>query len=235
MTVSLILPCYNPPPGWEKTVYNSFRLFSGKVSGETELVVVLDGENVAITHDSLDYLRNNLEEVNIIQYKENKGKGYAIRQGVKVAKGDIIVYTDVDFPYTIESMLEIHETLAHNNADVAVGVKDEAYYAHVPFVRRLISRYLRVLIRVFLSMPITDTQCGLKGFQKQVSPLFLNTTVNRYLFDLEFIRNCFTTSKFRVKAIPVSLNENVHFRSMNYRILFSESVSFVKLLFSKKR
>jgi len=84
-------------------------------------------------------------------------------------------------------------------------------------------------------MPITDTQCGLKGFKKLVAPVFLSTTVNRYLFDLEFVRNCFIANKFRVKAIPVSLNENVHFRSMNYRILFSESVSFIKLLFSKKR
>ena len=132
MTVSLILPCYNPPPGWEKTVYNSFRSFSGRVAGETELVVVLDGESEAITSNSLDYLRNNLTQVNIVQYQENKGKGYAIRQGVKVAKGDLIIYIDVDFPYTIESMLKIHDTLSAGTADVAVGVKDEAYYAHVP-------------------------------------------------------------------------------------------------------
>ena len=130
-------------------------------------------------------------------------------------------------------MYKIYEGLKKNEHDVAIGVKDEAYYAHVPFLRRVISRFLRFLIRLFLSMPVTDTQCGLKGFNRSVAPLFLQTTIDRYLFDLEFVRNCFKSKKYRVKAIPVTLNENVQFRSMNYRILLSESVDFVRLLFRK--
>ena len=80
-------------------------------------------------------------------------------------------------------------------------------------------------------MPVTDTQCGLKGFKRAVAPLFLATTIDRYLFDLEFVRNCYKSKKFRVQAIPVELNENVHFRKMNFRILLPEMFNFIKLLF----
>ena len=114
---------------------------------------------------------------------------------------------------------------------MAIGIKNDAYYAHVPLVRRYISRYLQFFTRVFLSMPVTDTQCGLKGFKRAVAPLFLATTIDRYLFDLEFVRNCYKSKKYRVLPFPVTLNENVHFRKMNFRILLPEMFNFIKLLF----
>lgn len=233
MTVSLVLPCYNPPEGWEQTICSNYTAFCGRLGEQAELILVMDGQSNDVSDESLQTLKQQIPGINIIQYTENRGKGYAIRQGVVKATGAIIIYTDVDFPYTQDSLSDIFNCLQNDEADVAVGVKNDAYYAHVPFLRRAISRYLRFLIRVFLSMPVTDTQCGLKGFKKELTGLFLQTTIDRYLFDLEFIRNCFKSKKYRVKPIQVTLNDNVHFRSMNYRILLPEMLNFVKLLFSK--
>jgi glycosyltransferase involved in cell wall biosynthesis len=196
-----------------------------------ELVVVLDGENESISNDALQYLQEHIPGMKLVRYIENRGKGYALRQGVAQATGDIIMYTDIDFPYTPDSMLALYRHLNNNEADVAIGVKNESYYTHVPFLRRIISRFLRALIMLCLSMPITDTQCGLKGFKKSVAPLFLQTTIDRYLFDLEFVRNCFKSKQYRVNAIPIALNENIRFREMDYRILLPEMLNFVKLLF----
>lgn len=233
MVLSIVLPCYNPPPGWEQSVCSAWRGFCSSAGSSAELVIVMDGNGAHINPESLVFLQQNVPGLKLIQYEQNRGKGYAIRQGVAVAAGDIIIYTDIDFPYTADSMLAIYRHLQQDKCDVAIGVKDADYYGHVPFLRRIISRFLRFFIRLFLSMPITDTQCGLKGFKKAVAPLFLKTTIDRYLFDLEFVRNCFRSKKFRVKPIPVTLNENVQFRSMNYRILLSESVNFIRLLFTR--
>ena len=71
-------------------------------------------------------------------------------------------------------------------ADVAVGVREEAYYAQIPPARRWVSRLLRRLIRHVLRLPVDDTQCGLKGFNETGRHLFLRTT-KRYLFDLEML------------------------------------------------
>jgi glycosyltransferase involved in cell wall biosynthesis len=233
MTISIILPCYNPSDGWEQIVCSSYAAFCDRVGEQTELVLVLDGHSSAVTEESKTFIKQNIPALKLVEYPQNKGKGYAIRQGVAIATGDIIIYTDIDFPYSPDSLHTIYQTLRNNEADVAVGVKDPAYYAQVPAMRRAISKYLRVLIKTFLSMPITDTQCGLKGFKKEVAPLFLQTTIDRYLFDLEFVRNCFKSKNYRVKAIPVVLNEHVHFRKMNYSILLPEMLNFVKLLFKK--
>jgi glycosyltransferase involved in cell wall biosynthesis len=231
MTASLVLPCYKPLPGWEQHVYTGFRSFCQAAGQDIELVVVLDGENESISNDALQYLKEHIPGMKLVGYAENRGKGHALRQGVVQATGEIIMYTDIDFPYTPDSMLAVYTHLKNNEADVAIGVKNNSYYTHVPFLRRIISRFLRALIRLCLSMPITDTQCGLKGFKKSVAPLFLQTTIDRYLFDLEFVRNCFKSKQFRVKAVPVALNENIRFREMDYRILLPEMLNFVKLLF----
>ncbi len=231
MSVSLVLPCYNPPKDWEQNVCNSYRSFCGLAGVDAGLVVVLDGTGSTVSDQALSFLSRNIDNLQIVKYEKNMGKGYALRKGVEVAKGDIIIYTDIDFPYAMSSMLEVYKGLNNNEFDVAVGVKDDAYYAHVPFVRRIISQFLRLLIRLFLAMPVTDTQCGLKGFRRPVAGLFLQTTIDRYLFDLEFIRYCFKSKKFRVKAVKVSLNENVRFRRMDYRILLPEMINFFRLLF----
>ena len=232
-TVSLILPCYNPPPGWEQNIYANYTALSDKIGIRPELIIVLDGTSDLVNDSALQYLSAHITGLQVIRYPVNQGKGFAIRQGVSRASSEIIIYTDIDFPYTIDSMYRIYRSLTTDNNEVAIGIKDAAYYAHVPYLRRVISRFLRSMTGIFLSLPVTDTQCGLKGFRSNVTPLFLQTTINRYLFDLEFIRNCFRSKKFRIKAIPVTLNEKVQFRKMNYSILLPEMFNFVQLLFKK--
>ncbi len=233
MTLSLILPCYNPPQGWERNIVSVYRVFSKRIGLEPEVIIVFDGAFKSINPAEIKYLEDNLPKLRLISYEQNRGKGYAIRQGVAVADSDIIIYTDIDLPYTVESMIAIFEGLSSNAFDAGIGVKDEAYYAHLPPARRYISKCLRLLIRLFLSIPITDTQCGLKGFRSNVKPLFLKTTIDRYLFDLEFIRNSFLSGKFRIQPVPVTLNEAVQFRKMNYSILIPEMLNFARLLFKK--
>lgn len=235
MSVSVILPCYNPQPGWEQVICADFRLFAARVAVPTELIVVLDG----VPHkrpdiaEALSTLRGTIPDITIIQYDTNSGKGFATRKGVEAAKGDILIYTDVDFPYNTDSIVDVYRKLDANECDVAAGVKDNDYYAHVPAVRRLISRILRFFIRLFLSMPVTDTQCGLKGMRRSAIGVFLSTTIDRYLFDLEFIYKCFRGDQLRVQAVPVRLKEDVQFRKMDYRILLPEMVNFIRLVLNK--
>lgn len=231
--LSLVLPCFNPPENWERNIISVFSEFCSKAGTVPELIIVLDGDSVVPGSAPVLALQAAIPTLKLVHYNQNTGKGFAIRKGAAVATGRWIMYTDIDFPYNIESMLQVYYSLQSGSCDVAVGIKDEHYYSHLPFVRRQISRCLRWLIRTFLRMPVTDTQCGLKGFSASVKPVFLATTINRYLFDLEFIRNCFAGGRIKVQPIPVTLNDNVHFRKMNYSILLPEMMNFIKLLFRK--
>jgi glycosyltransferase involved in cell wall biosynthesis len=229
MSVSLVLPCYNPAKGWAGNIVLQYQLLSALVPEELEIIIVQDGLSDSVTNADIELLRQNIPGLQLIAYMDNMGKGFALREGIEQATGEIIIYTDIDFPYSNESFYKIYHALSCRAADVAVGVKDMAYYEKVPPLRRIISKYLQYFIRTFVATPITDTQCGLKGFRAEIKPIFLATTINRYLFDLEFVRSCYK-NKCLVSAIPVTLNPGVHFRPMNYKVLLPEIVNFIKIL-----
>ena len=128
----------------------------------------------------------------------------------------------------MNSFLAVYESLK-NGSDVAIGVRDENYYDNVPKVRILISKTLKWLIRNFLRLPVSDTQCGLKGFNQNGKAIFLKTTIDRYLFDLEFV---FITAKVKtLSLIPVivELRPGIIFSNMNFKILAQEGRSFFKI------
>jgi glycosyltransferase involved in cell wall biosynthesis len=231
--VSFVLPSYNPPANWEHVVVENYQKLAVLIEEDIEIVVINDGSILGHSEKSITYLGNNLELFKYIKYDTNAGKGYALRKGVAEAAGDLIIYTDIDFPYTNESILDIYKQLKEG-ADIVIGVKDKAYYSAVPAARRVVSKLFRRLIRTFLSIPVTDTQCGLKGFRKECKYVFLGTTIDRYLFDLEFVYNSFK-QKPPLKITPtfIVLKPGVVFRTVNMRIIAAELRNFARILLKK--
>jgi glycosyltransferase involved in cell wall biosynthesis len=226
--LDVVLPCYNPLPDWEKRIVDTVQTLEKRLKGvEVFLYIVNDGSSQNINPEAVAYIQQHVSNFKFIEYTKNQGKGYALRQGVAAAKNDICIYTDIDFPYEIESFLAIFETL--KNADIAIGVRETKYYEHVPKVRVWISKTLKWLIRNFLRLPVSDTQCGLKGFNQNGKKVFLETTIDRYLFDLEFV---FLAAKQRVlslKPVVVDLRPGIVFSNMNFKILIQEGRSFMKI------
>ena len=229
MTISLILPVYNPAPGWADIVLTKIgELISLYPDIEFEIIVVNDGSVNNNFSDGKKQLQSR--SIKLIEYTPNKGKGEALRTGVRAASGDLIVYTDVDFPYTIESVSNVIDALEENKANVVIGVKDQSYYDHVPVIRRLISKLFRFFVRLLLQIPTDDTQCGLKGFDQSGKAIFLNTTIDRYLFDLEFIFLASHDRYINIKIQEIKLRPDVQFRKMNWDILGNEAWNFIKIL-----
>ena len=230
MKISLILPVYNPAEGWADIVLAK----SGELKAlypllDFEVIVVNDGSTNSDFVNGKVKLQNGV--IRLIEYTTNKGKGEALRTGVMASTGDIVIYTDIDFPYTIESISKLIEILSNKEADVVVGIKDASYYEHVPFMRRLISRFLRMSIKLFFRIPTDDTQCGLKGFNRETKLLFLKTTIKRYLFDLEFVFLAARAVDINIKLQPVELCDGVEFRKMNFGIIKNELANFLKIFF----
>lgn len=233
--LSIVLPCYNPPDDWEQHVSEAYAYIARHLNMTPELIIVNDGSSKNIEAD-LAQLKVKVPGLIYTALPQNKGKGAALRAGVAKATGTLVIYTDIDFPYTQESFLAVFKALNTENYDVAVGVKNADYYRHSPKYRTFISKVLRKGIGFFFNMPVTDTQCGLKGFNQKGKAVFLETTIDRYLFDLEFVYQSFRKYRnLKVKAIEVSLRPNVIFRAMNLKVLASESSNFLKILLKRSK
>jgi len=85
MKVSLIIPAYNE----EKTIGDVIYVAQNNPFVD-EIVVVNDGST-----DKTPLIAKKMG-VNLINLGENKGKGYALYEGVKNSIGDIVIFLDAD-------------------------------------------------------------------------------------------------------------------------------------------
>lgn len=230
LKLDIILPCYNPPAGWAAALPLALAEVRQALGNEVvfRLILVNDGSRHGVSESDIQGLEAAFPDMVYVAYAQNQGKGHALREGVKAAKGDFQIYTDIDLPYTPESMGLILQTL-RNGADVAAGVRDGAYYAHVPTLRRWISKLLRWMLRTFLRTKINDTQCGLKGFNARGREVFLRTHIKRFLFDMEFIYLSSNEKGLQLQAIPAMLKPGVEFSKARMGILFRESLNFLAI------
>ena len=226
--VDILLPAYNPLPGWEETVIDRFRsLQQALPEFSFQLVLVNDGSTVSNWSSGLSKVVENVPGTIVISYEQNQGKGHALREGVKLSTGDYILYTDIDWPYTEDSMISLIHRLQFG-ADVAVGVRNKSYDEQLPPMRKKISNWLKRINSKLLHLKVDDTQAGLKGFNKKVKEIFLSTRIKRYLFDLEFIY-LLSKKKISVISVPVELRSGIKFSKMNRKVLLTEGWNFIRI------
>jgi glycosyltransferase involved in cell wall biosynthesis len=194
------------------------------------LIIVNDGSSASLEEGAV-YIKAEIAEAEWISYEVNRGKGYALREGVKASQGDIIMYTDYDFPYTYGSMVDMIDKLESTNTIAVVGKRDDSYYAHISPRRRRISQYLKKVNRVLFSLPTDDTQCGLKAFTKESKELFLSTKTDRYLIDVEFLK-LLAKKNAKVEVQMVKLRDNVVLSKISNMRLVKEMINYMKIMFS---
>lgn len=224
--LSIVLPCYNPQEGWKENIVANVQTIAQCVAS-LEVIIVNDGSSSIDAIDAQQYFQS-FGNITFHTYITNMGKGYALREGVKLAKGNLIIYTDIDFPYTQQSFEAILAALKQGS-DVAIGIRGPEYYTHLPKARIYISKFLRFLIRTMLRIPTDDTQCGLKGFNQKGKEVFLQTTINRYLFDLEFVFLS-ARNKLAIKTVEVELREGIQLSTMRIGVLLQEGGNFLSVL-----
>ena len=226
--IDILLPAYNPLPGWEETVIDRFRsLQQALPEFSFQLILVNDGSSVSNWLSGLNKVTEIIPGTVVISYEQNQGKGHALREGAKHSTGDYILYTDIDWPYTEESMVSLIHRLQFG-ADVAVGVRNKSYDEQLPPMRKKISAWLKRINSKLLHLKVEDTQAGLKGFHKKVKEIFLSTRIKRYLFDLEFIY-LLSKKKISVISVPVELRPGIRFSKMNRKVLITEGWNFIRI------
>jgi glycosyltransferase involved in cell wall biosynthesis len=233
--VDIVLPCYNPPTGWSRNIVDNVQYLESEFPGVgIQLILVNDGSAKGIAQSDLDLLQASLPGFRYVSYETNRGKGFALRQGIAQSTAGCCMYTDIDFPFTRESTTRFLQKLLTGEMDVLAGMRDESYYAQTPWLRKVISRFLKFLVKTFLGLKHVDTQCGIKGMNAQGRELFLDTTIDRYLFDLEFIYHASKSKTIRLQSAGVQLRPGIVFSKMPVSILWPEVKNFFRIFFQRK-
>jgi len=234
MKTDLILPFYNPHEGWLNHLLESVTALKHVLNrrGSTLRVILANDGSPKICYpdDALDAIRAAADEFIFATYDVNHGKGYCLRHAVAQADGDIQIYTDGDFPFGWQCAAEAFDRLS-SGTDVVMGVRGSDYGQALHPLRKFISKGVRRLNRFLLGMPerYLDTQAGMKGFRGAGKQAFLDTTVDTFLFDTEFILLAWDRG-LRIDTIPLSLRSGLSFSKMGWSVLFREFGHFLRIM-----
>jgi len=230
-TIDIVLPCFNPLANWVDTVIERVGEIQSRLPDfDFHCIVVNDGSSQNVDDKDAARLSAVLPDFQWISYAQNRGKGYALRQGITKAKSDVVLYTDIDLPYKMDSMLDCLIQVVDGKADLSVAIRNESYYKRLPARRRYLSKALRSLNRMLLGLKTSDTQGGLKVFNSKGRSHFLATTIDRYLFDLEFVYLCSRDKDVVVLPVESDMRDTIELSKFPLSVLRNEGMNFLKLI-----
>jgi dolichol-phosphate mannosyltransferase len=183
--VSLIIPIFNQQNEISFSLQKIKQAVESAFS-DYELIVVNDGS----TDDTLTILggiASTEPRIRVLSYTPNRGKGYAVKQGVLHSGGDVVMFLDGDLDISPDSIKDYVERLSIS--DLVIGSKRHPKSnVTIPRSRSFLSRSFNILIRLATGIPQKDTQVGFKvGNGDMMRTLFRNVSVNRYAFDVELL------------------------------------------------
>ena len=201
MKYSIIIPAYNEEKRISKTVARILEFFEKK-KVDFEIIVVNDGSKDK-TSEAVKIFRN--KKIRLLEFSPNHGKGFAVKQGMLNAKGDIILFSDADLSTPIEEFDKLINYI--KDFDVIIGsrsIKGANVVKHQPFYRELMGKIFNKIVRLFTIRGIIDTQCGFKIFnQKAAKDVFSRTRITGFGFDVEALFLA-KISGYKIKEVPVT-------------------------------
>lgn len=232
--LDLILPCWNPSGPWVESLirhYHEVTTIMGKVP--VQLILVNDGSVRNFTAQHIAWLEAAIPNIIIVSYTRNRGKGYAVREGVKRSQHAFQVYTDLDFPFGIYAVKEAYDRLTQG-LDVVAGERGAAYLRELPRKRRIITRISRALNRVVLDLKVEDAQAGLKGFNAYGRNILLKTQIDGFLYDSEFLYHAGKRPHIKIGAVAVSCRPGIQFSSFRMKLLMKELLNYCRIIVGSK-
>ncbi|MEI6349894.1 MAG: dolichyl-phosphate beta-glucosyltransferase [Verrucomicrobiota bacterium] len=137
----------------------------------------------------------------------HRGKGFAVRQGMLAARGELILFMDADLSVPLEEVPVFFEyQTAHPEVDVLVGSRKHAQSRIIKrqkWLRQRMGEAFNWIIRRVAGIRIRDTQCGFKAFRRPAAQaIFSRQQIDGFAFDVETLLLADRLG-FRVAELPV--------------------------------
>jgi len=189
--LSVIIPAYNE----EKRITQTLCAVYDYLTAQPfcwEILVVLDGPQDN-TLQKVTTFAADKPHIRWIDRRENRGKGYTVRQGMLAARGQIRLFTDADNSTDISHFDQMRPLFAAGK-DVVICSRDPKdvpgarQVVPQPFVKRLLGNLGNLFIQLVAVPGIWDTQCGFKAFtQEAAEKLFAVSRIDGWAFDTEIL------------------------------------------------
>jgi len=184
-TLSIVIPAYNEEQRLPGTLDRIAAYAERSAIPVSEILVVDDGSRDGTA--ALVQAREGI--VRLLSNPGNRGKGYAVRNGMLAAKGEWVLSTDADLSTPIEELQKLIAAALRESAVVAIGSRAldrNLVKVHQPMMRELSGRAFNIVMRLITRLPFRDTQCGFKLFRKDAAKQIFSRQIEEgFSFDVE--------------------------------------------------
>jgi glycosyltransferase involved in cell wall biosynthesis len=207
-SLTIIIPAYNEQARLPATLGRIIDYMQTAAWDTWEIVVVDDGSTDG-TAEVAEAAHNQNARVRVLRNPGNRGKGYAVRNGMLHSTMDWRLLTDADLSAPIEELEKLWNAVKNEAAEVAIGSRalDRSLIGvHQPGFRETAGKAFNFVMQAFIGLHICDTQCGFKLFRGDVAKqVFGRQRIERFGFDVEAL---FLARKlgFRIAEVPVRWN-----------------------------
>ncbi|HTS63242.1 MAG TPA: glycosyltransferase family 2 protein [Candidatus Acidoferrales bacterium] len=165
MKVSILIPVYNEARTFPQ-VLARVRKAPLPAGCDREIIVIDDGSN----DGTGEILRRhaNAGDVLLGQTGANLGKGAAIRAGIALATGDIVLIQDGDLEYDPDDYSCLVEPIVRGDAEVVYGSRFHGRPDGMAWKNRIANRILAATANLLYGAGITDEATAYKAFRATV-------------------------------------------------------------------
>jgi dolichyl-phosphate beta-glucosyltransferase len=206
---SLVIPAYNEAG----RIGGSLRVaieYLGRVSPESELIVVNDGSTDATSQIAREAFSSaGALKTKLVEHYPNRGKGAAVRAGLLGAAHPIALFSDADLSTPVDEAPKLIEPIAAGEVDIAFGSRalDRRLIGNrQPWRREQGGRIFNLIVRLATRLPFWDTQCGFKAFRLDACrPVIAKAEIDGFGFDVELLYLAHQAG-LRLREVPVRWN-----------------------------
>lgn len=202
--ISVIIPAYKQEETIKKDLLHIINVMEN-MRYDYEIILVVDG----MIDDTFEIAKKvKSPKLQVVGYKHNHGKGYAVRFGMARAKGRVIAFIDSGMDLHPNGLSMLLEHFEWYDADIIVGSKlHPASKVRYPFTRKILSWGYRTFVRILFGLQIRDTQVGIKFYKKNVlDDVLPKLLVKTYAFDIEILAVAYHLGYKRIFEAPIDLD-----------------------------
>jgi glycosyltransferase involved in cell wall biosynthesis len=224
--VSLVLACYNEEGIIEQRIGKIFEVLDA-LQTSNEVIFVDDGSRDA-TGSMIDriLIENPDRKLRKIEHVHNTGRGSAVSDGIRAARGRVVGFIDLDLEVKPSYILPCLLALAQGY-DVATAFR--VYKISLGSLHRhIMSRSYGALVRWQISVPLRDTETGFKFFHRdRILPILDTVRDQGWFWDTEIMVRAYLAG-LRIVEIP-ALHERCTDKVSSVRLWHDSWVQFTRL------
>src|SRR3989344_5369921 len=167
MQISLISPCYNEEVNIQKGVLDKIGNYTQNDQRFSEVLIVDDGSSDSSKAVIKNKYLKTYPKFHLVQ-NSHQGKAFAVLTGINQAKGDYVIFTDIDLATPIDEVEKLIVKIKEGG-QIVIGSRNNSRTG-APLMRKIMAKGFIFIRNIIIGLKgIKDTQCGFKLFEKQAA------------------------------------------------------------------